>query len=109
VAGRSGGRTSARAPNPRACRSRGAITAGEGRRFKGQCRDVGARALRPIFSSDDNWLSLSEAERDEWRGYFEPDGRTGCTDLAARPSAILGRGCWRARREFTDPSDEGAQ
>ena len=36
-----------------------------------QCRDDGARALRAIFSSHDNWLSLSEAERDEWRGYFD--------------------------------------
>ena len=36
-----------------------------------QCRDDGARALRAVFSSHDNWLSLSEAERDEWRGYFD--------------------------------------
>ena len=36
-----------------------------------QCRDDGARALRAVFSSDDNWLDLTEAERDEWRGYFD--------------------------------------
>jgi hypothetical protein len=36
-----------------------------------QCRDDGARALRAVFSSHDNWLSLSEVERDEWRGYFD--------------------------------------
>lgn len=36
-----------------------------------QCRDDGARALRAVFSSHDNWLGLGEAERDEWRGYFE--------------------------------------
>jgi len=36
-----------------------------------QCRDDGARALRAVFSSHDNWLNLSEAERDEWRGYFD--------------------------------------
>jgi hypothetical protein len=34
-------------------------------------RDDAARALRAIFSSDDNWPNLSEAERDEWRGYFD--------------------------------------
>ena len=45
---------------------------GEGwHRQRLQCRDDGARALRAIFSSHDNWLSLSEAERDEWRGYFD--------------------------------------
>jgi hypothetical protein len=36
-----------------------------------QCRDDGARALRAVFSSYDNWLDLSEVERDEWRGYFD--------------------------------------
>jgi hypothetical protein len=36
-----------------------------------QCRDDGGRALRAIFSSHDNWLHLSQAERDEWRGYFD--------------------------------------
>ena len=36
-----------------------------------QCRDDGARALRAVFSSYDNWLDLTEAERDEWRGYFD--------------------------------------
>jgi hypothetical protein len=34
-------------------------------------RDDGARALRAVFSSYDNWRNLSEAERDEWRGYFD--------------------------------------
>lgn len=34
-------------------------------------RDDGARALRAVFSSEDNWPNLSEAERDEWRGYFD--------------------------------------
>jgi hypothetical protein len=34
-------------------------------------RDDGARALRGAFSSNDNWRNLSEAERDEWRGYFD--------------------------------------
>lgn len=71
MAGRSAGRTKARAPRPRSTCSRGAITAGDRRRLKGQSRDVGARALRAVFSSNDNWLSLTEAERDEWRGYFE--------------------------------------
>jgi hypothetical protein len=41
------------------------------RRQRLQCRDDGARALRAVFSSRDNWLNLSEAERDEWRGYFD--------------------------------------
>jgi hypothetical protein len=36
-----------------------------------QCRDDGGRALRAIFSSHDAWRDLSEAERDEWRGYFD--------------------------------------
>ena len=36
-----------------------------------QVRDDGARALRAVFSSHDNWLNLSEAERDERRGYFD--------------------------------------
>jgi hypothetical protein len=30
--------------------------------------DDAARALRAVFSSHDNWLNLSEAQRDEWRG-----------------------------------------
>ena len=38
-----------------------------GRKF----RDDAARALRAVFSSNDNWSDLSEAERDEWRGYFD--------------------------------------
>ena len=36
-----------------------------------RCRDDGARALRAVFSSYNNWLDLSETERDEWRGYFD--------------------------------------
>jgi hypothetical protein len=36
-----------------------------------QCRDDAARALRAVFSSHDNWPNLTEAERDEWRGYFD--------------------------------------
>jgi hypothetical protein len=27
--------------------------------------------LCELSSSNDNWLNLSEAERDEWRGYFD--------------------------------------
>jgi len=42
-------------------------SAATGRNF----RDDAARALRAVFSSDDNWSNLSEAERDEWRGYFD--------------------------------------
>jgi hypothetical protein len=34
-------------------------------------RDDAARALRAVFSSYDHWPNLSEAERDEWRGYFD--------------------------------------
>jgi hypothetical protein len=48
--------------------------ASEGRRWDPQqlqCRDDAARALRAVFSSHDNWSNLSEAERDEWRGYFD--------------------------------------
>jgi hypothetical protein len=52
-------------------RSHDATTADERRhRQRLQCRDDGARALRAVFSSHDNWLSLGEAERDEWRAYF---------------------------------------
>lgn len=40
-------------------------------RQRSQLRDDGARAMRAVFSSHDNWLDLSEAERDEWRGYFD--------------------------------------
>jgi hypothetical protein len=36
-----------------------------------QYRDDAARALRAVFSSHDNWPNLTEAERDEWRGYFD--------------------------------------
>ena len=49
-----------------------AIYRGEGwHRERLQCRDDGARALRAVFSSYDNWPDLSETERDEWRGYFD--------------------------------------
>jgi hypothetical protein len=41
------------------------------RHQRSQYRDDGARALRAVFSSQDNWPNLSEAERDEWRGYFD--------------------------------------
>lgn len=71
MAGRSADRRCARAPNPRSSDSRGASNGGKRSYHKGHCRDVGARALRAVFSSNDNWLSLSEAERDEWRGYFD--------------------------------------
>jgi hypothetical protein len=68
----SAGRTWVRAPNPRSKDSgRGATTGGEGWHRIGQCRDDGARALRAVFSSNDNWRNLHEAERDEWRGYFD--------------------------------------
>jgi hypothetical protein len=40
-------------------------------RLMSQCRDDGGRALRAVFSFHDNWPNLSEAERDEWRGYFD--------------------------------------
>ena len=61
------------APNPRAMdRSRHACNGGERwHRQRLQCRDDGARALRAVFSHHDNWPNLSEAERDEWRGYFD--------------------------------------
>ena len=72
-----------------------------------RCRDDGARALRAVFSSHDNWLSLSEAERDEWRGYFdrmlESLHLLGYTS-ERNPCSVLLEG-------FTtgaDPSDEGA-
>jgi hypothetical protein len=53
-------------------RSRHATKGGEPRHPQRlQCRDDGGRALRAVFSSHDTWLSLSEAERDEWRGYFD--------------------------------------
>jgi hypothetical protein len=67
------GRPPARAPSPRSIgRSRHAANCGERWLGRGQqCRDDGARALRAVFSSHDNWLNLSEAERDEWRGYFD--------------------------------------
>jgi hypothetical protein len=72
MAQKSAGRTCARAPNPR-LRGRGRhATSGE--RWcceREQSRDDGARALRAVFSSYDNWINLGEAERDEWRGYFD--------------------------------------
>ena len=73
MAQNSADRPPARAPNPRSRgRSRHAANCGErGLGRSQQCRDDGARALRAVFSSHDNWLNLSEAERDEWRGYFD--------------------------------------
>jgi hypothetical protein len=61
-----------RAPNLRSRNRSGPATHGGERcyRQRQQCRDDGARALRAVFSSHDNWPHLSEAERDEWRGYF---------------------------------------
>jgi hypothetical protein len=38
---------------------------------KGKVGKSGPRALRAVFSSNNNWLSLSEAAGDEWRGYFD--------------------------------------
>jgi hypothetical protein len=88
--------------------SRGAITGGERRRPIGRGRDAGARALRAVFSSNDNWLSLSEAERDEWRGYFDRMlewlHKFGCTP-ERNPWSMLLKGSATAG----DPSDEGAQ
>ena len=73
MAQKSAGRPPARAPNP--CsrdRNRRPTTGGERWYCRSQqCRDDGARALRAVFSSHDNWLNLGEAERDEWRGYFD--------------------------------------
>ena len=40
-------------------------------RQRSQYRDDGARALRAVFSSNDNWLNLPETQREEWRGYFD--------------------------------------
>jgi uncharacterized protein (DUF927 family) len=72
-----------------------------------QCRDDGARALRAVFSSHDNWLNLSEAERDEWRGYldrmFEWLHHFGYTP-ERNPWSMLLEGLTSA----PDPSDEGA-
>ena len=73
MAQKGAGRPPARAPNP--CsrdRNRCATNRGERRYCRSQqCRDDGARALRAVFSSHDNWLNLGEAERDEWRCYFD--------------------------------------
>jgi hypothetical protein len=101
---------SARAPSP--CSrdsSRGAISGGEGwHHQRQQCRDDGARALRAVFSSHDNWLNLSEAERDEWRGYFDRMlewlHRFGCTP-ERNPCSMLLEGSTTARHR----SEEGEQ
>lgn len=72
-----------------------------------QCRDDGARALRAVFSSHDNWLDLSEAERDEWRGYFEQMlewlHRLGYTSECNPCSRLL-----ESLTTDRNPSDEGA-
>lgn len=64
---------SARTPNARSSDPSRRATSGGGPwpHERQHCRDDGARALRAVFSSHDNWLNLSEAERDEWRGYFD--------------------------------------
>ena len=98
-----------RASNPRSTyANRDAITAGEEPCLKVPCRDVGARALRAVFSSNDNWLNLSEAERDEWRGYFDRMlewlHRFGCTPERNTWSMLL-----EGSASITDTSDEGAQ
>ena len=86
----------ARAPNPR-LGDRSSRAAAKGKRWdrKGAYRDVGARALRAVFSSNDNWLSLSEAERDEWRGYLDRMlewlHRFGCTPERNPCSMLLER------------------
>jgi hypothetical protein len=57
----------------RRCHDYHDIDGGERWRYRGppQFRDDAARALRAVFSSRDNWPNLSEAERDEWRCYFD--------------------------------------
>ena len=71
-----------------------------------QCRDDGARALRAVFSSHDNWRNLSEAERDEWRAYFDRMlewlRHLGYTPERNPCSMLLGDDC------HAGPSDEGA-
>jgi hypothetical protein len=67
----------ARAPRPipisgdRGRRSHDHHATDRARRERLQSRDDAARALRAVFSSHDNWANLSEAEREEWRGYFD--------------------------------------
>ena len=109
TAGRSAGRRCAGGPSVHSRNSsRGAISGGDRWLSKEVCRDVGARALRAVFSSKDNWLSLSEAERDEWRGYFDRMlewlHQFGCTP-ERKPRSMLLEGSATARA----PSDEGAQ
>jgi hypothetical protein len=74
---------------------------------RSQFRDDGARAMRAVFSSHDNWLDLSEAERDEWRGYFDRM-LEGLRHLGYTPE----RNPWSMLlQDLTlgaDPSDEGA-
>ena len=96
MAGKSAGRRCAGGPSARSRNSsRGAISGGERWLSKPGCRDVGARALRAVFSSNDNWLSLSEAERDEWRGYLDRMlewlHRFGCTPERNPCSMLLER------------------
>ena len=110
MAQKSAGRPPARAPNP--CsrdRNRRPTTGGERWYCRSQqCRDDGARALRAVFSSHDNWLNLGEAERDEWRGYFDRMlewlHQFGCTPERTPWSMLLD-----GSATATDPSDEGAQ
>ena len=72
------------------------------RRQRSQFRDDGARALRAVFSSDDNWPNLSEAERDEWRSYFDR-----MLELLHRLGYATNRELWsmpsEARRPATAP------
>ena len=96
MAGRSADRRCAGAPSARSRNnSRGAISGGGQWHSKKECRDIGARALRAVFSSNDNWLSLSEAERDEWRGYLDRMlewlHRFGCTPERNPCSLLLER------------------
>ena len=56
---------------PRSCDRHAADVDEQWCRQRSQIRDDGARALRAVFSSHDNWSNLSDAERDEWRGYFD--------------------------------------
>jgi hypothetical protein len=97
MAQKSAGRPPARAPNP--CpRHRNRRATNGGGRWLGrsqQCRDDGARALRAVFSSHDNWLNLSEAERDEWRCYFDRMLEW-LHHFGYTPERIRGPCCWKA-------------
>ena len=102
-----------------------------------QCRDDAARALRAVFSSHDNWSNLSEAEREEWRGYFDgmlerlhrlgytpernpwsvllEDLRSAAnraderTRLAREPSSVSSNGALRPSSAITCPALSGAR